>query len=104
MLLLLLYFMIHQMISFVHHFQCTQRQISYTSGIEITNNQTAFDRCACGNGNDLEFYTEILDDKKSLHNLLEAMIIDSDYTGDTKSWHYNTTAMLFSLFDVMLHR
>jgi len=31
------------------------------------------------------------------------MRIDSAYTGKTKAQLYNTTAMLFSLFDVMLH-
>ena len=74
------------------------------SGIEVTQNQTSFGRCACSNGNDLEFYDEILDNRLNLHNLLEAMRIDSEYTGDMNARHYNTTAMLFSLFDVMLHR
>ena len=50
------------------------------SGIEITNYQTTFGRCACGNGNDLECYQEILDNQLNLHNLSEEMRIDSSYT------------------------
>ena len=76
----------------------------YDSGIEVTKPQTAYPRCACGNGYNLEYDHKILDNRLNLHNLLEAMQIDSAYTGDIKSRHYNTTAMLFSLFDVMLHR
>ncbi len=73
------------------------------SRIGVTKHQTAFGRCLYGNGNDLEVYRKILNSQLNLHNLLEAMIIDSAYTGDMKAWHYNTSAMLFSLFDVMLH-
>ena len=73
------------------------------SGIEITIYQTTLGRCACGNGNDLEFNHKILDNRFNIHNLSEAMRIDSAYTGDMKAQHYNTTAMLFSLFDVMFH-
>ncbi len=72
------------------------------SGIEITKDQPAFGRCAFGNCDHLIFDNNILVNRLNLHNLLEAMRIDSDYTGDMKAQHYNTTAMLFSLFDVML--
>ena len=78
-------------------------QLNHT-GIEITNCQTAFCRCLCGNGFNLEKLDEIQRNWKSLHNLSEAMRIDYLFTGDMKSWHYNTTAMLFSLFYVMFHR
>jgi hypothetical protein len=74
------------------------------SGIEITSYQTSFGRCACGNGEELELNKQILENRSNLHNLSEAMRIDSAYTGDMKARHYNTTAMLFSLFDVMFHR
>ena len=74
------------------------------TGIEVTKRQTAYPTCACGNGHNLEFNQEILDNRLHLHNLSEAMRIDSAFTGDTKTQHYNTTAMLFSLFDVMFHR
>jgi hypothetical protein len=75
------------------------------SGIEIFKRQIAYPRCACGNGHDLEYTSqEIFDNRKHLHNLSEAMRIDSAFTGDMKCRHYNTTAMLFSLFDVMFHR
>jgi hypothetical protein len=76
----------------------------HDSGIEITKGQTAFGRCLFGNGYDLESEKDILVNRKSLHNLSEAMRIDSAFTGDIKARHYNTTAMLFSLFDVMLLR
>jgi len=76
----------------------------YDSGIEISNDQVAFGRCAFGNGFDLKSDKDILVNRKSLHNLSEAMRIDSAFTGDIKARHYNTTAMLFSLFDVMLLR
>ena len=72
-------------------------------GIEVTRRQTAYHRCGCGNGYTLEYNHKILDNWLHLHNLLEAMRIDSAFTGDTKSQNYNTAAMLFSLFNVMLH-
>ena len=74
------------------------------TGIEVMKRQTAFSRCSCGNGYDLKHINEILSNQKCLHNLSEAMRIDSVFTGDMKSRHYNTTAMLFTLFDVMFHR
>ena len=74
------------------------------NGIEITKRQTAFARCSCGNGDDLKHINEILYNRKCLHNLSEAMRIDSAFTEDMKTWHYNTTAMLFSFFHVMFHR
>ena len=74
------------------------------SGIEVFKRQTAYPRCAYGNGDDLVHNQDKFDDRLNLHNLSEAMRIDSAFTGDTKSRHYNTTAMLFSLFDVMCHR
>ena len=74
------------------------------SGIKVFKCHTAYPRCACDNGHNLEDNQEILDNWLNLYNLLEAIRIDSAFTGDTKSWHYNTTAMLFSLFDVMFHR
>ncbi len=73
------------------------------SGIEVFKHQTAYHTCACGKGHNLEYNQEILDNRLHLHNLLEAMRIDSAFIGDTKCRHYNTTAMLFSLFDVMFH-
>ncbi len=73
------------------------------SGIEIFKRQTAYPTCACGNGHNLEYNQDILDNRFMLHNLSEAMRIDSAFTGDMKFWHYNTTAMFFSLFDVMFH-
>jgi hypothetical protein len=72
------------------------------SGIDITNDQSAFGRCAFGNGVDLMIDNDVLLNRLNLHNLLEAMRIDSAYKGDMKARHYNTSAMLFSLFDVML--
>jgi hypothetical protein len=74
------------------------------SGIEVFKRQTPFGRCACGNGHDYDDNQEILANRLKLHNLSEAMRIDSAFTGDTKSRHYNTSAMLFSLFSVMFHR
>ena len=74
------------------------------SGIKITNDQPAFGRCAFGNDGQLIFDNDILINRLMLHNFLEAMRIDSAYTGDMTARHYNTTAMLFSLFDVMLLR
>ena len=73
------------------------------SVIGVTKRQAAYHRCLCGNGYNLEFSQEILNNRLHLHNLYEAMRIDSAFTGDMKTWHYNTTAMLFSLFDVMFH-
>jgi hypothetical protein len=77
---------------------------NHPTGIEVTKRQSAYSRCESGNGHDLVDNQEILANRLNLHNLSEAMIIDSAFTGDTKSRHYNTTAMLFSLFDVMFHR
>ncbi len=77
---------------------------NYPSGIEVTKRQTAYLRCESGNGHNLKDNQEILDNRLNLHNLSEAMRIDSAYTGDMKSRHYNTTAMLFSLFGVMFYR
>jgi hypothetical protein len=77
---------------------------NHPTGIEVTKRQTAYLRCEIGNGHDLVDSQEILADRLNLHNLSEAMRIDSAFTGDTKFRHHNTTAMLFSLFDVMLHR
>ncbi len=74
------------------------------SEIEIFKRQTAYVRCACGTDQNWKDNQEIFDNWKHLHNLSEAMRIDSAFTGDMKCWHYNTTAMLFSLFDVMFHR
>jgi hypothetical protein len=74
------------------------------SGIEIFNRQIAYPTCAYDNGYDLEYTSqEIIDNRKHYHNLSEAMRIDYAFTGDIKCRHYNTTAMLFSLFDVMFH-
>ena len=47
------------------------------SGIQITNDQVEFGRCTFGNGFDLKSDKDILVNRKSLHNLSEAMIIDS---------------------------
>jgi hypothetical protein len=77
---------------------------NHPTGIEVTKRQTKYERCEIGNGHDLDDNQEILANRLNLHNLSEAMRIDSAFTGDTKSRHYNTTAMLFSLFDVMFHR
>ncbi len=74
------------------------------SEIEIFKLQTAYPTCACGNGHNLEYSQEIPDNQLMLHNILEAMRIDSAFTGDMKCQHYNTTAMLFSLFDIIFHR
>jgi len=74
------------------------------SVIEVFKRQTPVGRCECGNGHDLGDNQEKLANRLNLHNLSEAMIIDSAFTGDTKSRHYNTSAMLFSLFSVMFHR
>jgi hypothetical protein len=74
------------------------------SGIEIFKRQTAYVRCACGTEQNWKDNPEIFDNRKHLHNLSEAMRIDSAFTGDLKCRHYYTTAMLFSLFDVMFHR
>ncbi len=74
------------------------------SGIEIFKRQTAYVRCACGTDQNWKDNQEIFDNRKHLHNLSEAMRIDSAFTGDMKCRHYNTTAILFSLFDVMSHR
>ena len=73
-------------------------------GIKVTKRQHAFPRCSCGNGDNLKTQQEIINNCLYLHNLSEAMRIDSVFTGDIKNWYYNTTAMLFSLFDVMFHR
>ena len=70
------------------------------TGKEVMKRQTAYPRCVGGNGYNLEFIHEFLANQLHLHNLSEAMRIDSVFTGDMKIWHYNTTAMLFSLFDV----
>ena len=59
----------------------TTDQLNHT-GIEITKRQTAFRRCLCGNGYKLENLDEIHSNRKSLHNLSEAMRIDSSFTGD----------------------
>ena len=72
-------------------------------GIGIMKSQRAYPTCACSNGHNLEYNHEILENRKNLHNLSEAMRIDSVFTGDMKAQNYNTTAMLFSLFDVMFH-
>ena len=74
------------------------------TGIEVTTRQTAYPRCLCDNGDNFVSDQEILDNHLHLHNLSEAMRIDSVFTGDMKAWHYNTTAMLFSIFDLMFHR
>ena len=77
-------------------------QLNHT-GIEVTKRQTAYARCLCVSGYNLENLGEIQSNRKSLHNLSEAIRIDSLFTRDMKSWHYNTTAILFSLFYVMFH-
>jgi hypothetical protein len=74
------------------------------SGIEICKHQTAYATWSCGTDNNWEDNQDILDNRLMLHNLSEAMRIDSAFTGDMKCRHYNTTAMLFRLFDVMFHR
>ena len=74
------------------------------TGIGIMKYQTAYPICVGGNGYNLEFIHEFLANRLHLHNLSEAMRIDSVFTGDMKARHYNTTAMSFSLFDVMFHR
>ena len=78
-------------------------QLNHT-GIKVTKRQTAYCRCLCGNGLNLVNLHEIQSNQKSPHNLSEAMIIDSLFNGVMKTQHYNTTAMLFSLFYVMFHR
>ena len=51
--------------------------------------------------------TFVLDDVNKnryyLHNMAEAMRIDAFFSGDEQARHYNTTAMLFSIFDVGLY-
>ena len=71
--------------------------------IGIMKLQTAYPRCIGGNGYNFEFIHEFLENCVNLHNLSEAMRNDSVFTGNKKAWHYNTAAMLFSLFDVMFH-
>ena len=78
--------------------------INNKDGIKITKRQTVFARCSCGNGFDLTLINEIQTNQKCLHNLSEAMRINSAFTGDVQTRHYNTSVMLFSLFDVMFHR
>jgi len=73
------------------------------TGIEVMKRQTAYARCACGNGSKLELNYKILNNQLHLHNLSETRRIDSVFTGDIKIQHYNKAAMLFSLFDVMFH-
>ena len=51
-------------------------------GIEINKRQTAYPRCVGGNDTDFEFIHECLENRKNLHNLSEAMRIDSVFTGD----------------------
>ena len=72
--------------------------------IGIMKSQTAYPRCVGHNDTDFEFIHEFLENLINLHNLSGAMRIDSVFTGHMKSRHYNTTTMLFSLFDVMFHR
>ena len=72
--------------------------------IEVTKRQYECPRCSCGNGNNLKTQQEIINNCLYLHNLSEAMRMDSFFSGDMEAWHYNTTAMLFSIFYVMLHR
>jgi len=72
--------------------------------IEITKRQNLYPRCSCGNGDNLKTQQDIINNHLYLHNLSEAMRIDSFFSGDMDAWNYNTTAMLFSIFDVMFHR
>ena len=81
----------------------TRPEILNDSGIRVFKRQTAYATCACGTDHNWEDNQDILDNRVILQNLLEAMRIDYAFTGDTKCRHYNTTAMLFSLFDVMFH-
>ncbi len=44
----------------------------------------AYPRCACGTDQNWNENQEIFDNRKHLHNLSEAMRIDSAFTGDMK--------------------
>ena len=72
-------------------------------GAKITNKQIKYERCEYG-ADDCTF---VLDDVNKnryyLHNMAEAMRIDAFFSGDEQTRHYNTTAMLFSIFDVGLY-
>jgi hypothetical protein len=49
-------------------------------GIEVFKYQTAYLTCTCGYGHNLEDNQDILDNQLMLHNLSEAMRIDSAFT------------------------
>ena len=72
-------------------------------GAKITNKQIKYERCEYG-ADDCTF---VLDDVNKnryyLHNMAEAMRIDAFFSGDEQARHYNTSAMLFSIFDVGLY-
>ena len=53
--------------------------------IEITKRQTAYPTCACGNDHNLEYNQEILNNQLHLHNLSEAMRIESAFTEGMKT-------------------
>ena len=73
-------------------------------GFEVTNCQKSYPRCIYGNGCVMESDRDIFENQDYYHNLAEAIQIDSFFSGDIKARHYNTTAMMFSIFDVMFHR
>jgi hypothetical protein len=72
-------------------------------GAEVTKKQTKYDRCIYG-AEDCTFSLEDVNKNRYyLHTMAEAMRIDAFFSGDEQTRHYNTTAMLFSIFEVGLY-
>ena len=72
-------------------------------GPEVTKKQAKYERCIYG-ADDCTFELEDVNKNRYyLHNMAEAMRIDAFFSGDDQTRHYNTTAMLFSIFEVGLY-
>ena len=73
--------------------------------IKVTEDQTSngWPRCKYGNKVGERTRSKIALHHQYLHNLAEAMHIDSFFAGDLSSCQLQTTSLLFRLFDVAYH-
>ena len=72
-------------------------------GADATKTQTSHPRCLFG-AEDIDLsLDDISKNRHFLHNMAEAMRIDAFFSGDEMTCHFNTTAMLFSIFEVGLY-
>ena len=72
-------------------------------GAEVTKKQTIHLRCIFGAEDCMFSLDDVSKNCHYLHNMAEAMRIDAFFSGDEQTCHYNTTAMLFSIFEFGLY-